>query len=256
MSRTAVKCALVVLVFASFELGLAPRPAQIFAQYIPQVPQKESLEYGISLLGIPAGMATMEANPLILPDGVTAIHYHTTARSNDFISFFFPVRNVVDSTVDRQTRLPRRVFFQRREGSRHEDFDITFDHQSQRVTVLKDGKKSILPIPAFTHDLLSCVYYLRQIPALVPGNSEFLTIHHDKKNYEVEVKVEEIEPLIGPWGRVETIRLLAIMPFRGIFLNEGNIQFWLTHDRNRVPVKMKSRVIVGTVEAVLEKGPL
>ena len=109
-----------------------------------------------------------------------------------------------------------------------------------------------MEIPAYTHDALSCLYYLRQMPTLLPGKSVFVTIHHDKKNYEVEVQVEAIETISGPWGNVEVIRLLAVMPFRGIFLNEGNIRLWLTNDFRRVPVKMKARVIVGSVEAVLE----
>lgn len=245
---------------ALFVLGLGfgglPSSANMLTTYTPQVPPTESLQFGISLLGIPAGIATMESNPLTLSDGVSAIQFHSTAQSNDFISFFFPVRNVVDSTVDAQTLLPRRLLFQRREGSRHEDFDVTFDHQAQQVMILKDGKQSSMSIPAHTHDGLSCLYYLRQMATLNPGKSVFVTIHHDKNNYEVEVQVEAIESVEGPWGEVDAIRLLAIMPFRGIFLNEGNIRFWLTNDVNRTPLKMEARVIVGSVKAVLKNGLL
>ena len=90
------------------------------------------------------------------------------------------------------------------------------------------------------------------MPNLVPGSSVYLNIHHDRKNYKVEVKIEAIESISGPWGEVETIRLLAIMPFRGIFLNEGNIRIWVTNAPERVPVKMEARVIVGSATAVLE----
>lgn len=113
-----------------------------------------------------------------------------------------------------------------------------------------------MAIPAHTHDGLSCLYYLRQMENFNLGESVFVTIHHDKNNYEVEVQVEAVERLEGPWGEMEAVRFLAIMPFSGIFLNEGNIRFWLTNDAYRVPLKMSAQVIVGSVEAVLENWPL
>ncbi len=230
--------------------------AQTWKDVQPSGPPSESLQYGISLLGIPAGIATLETVPLTLLDGLPAIQFNSRATSNDFISFFFPVNNVVNSTVDAQTMLPLHLFFQRREGKRHEDFDISFDQQSHQVTILKDGQQSSMAIPTHTHDGLSSLYYLRQMPRLDPGKSVFVTIHHDKNNYEVEVQVEAIERVEGPWGDVEAVRLLAIMPFSGIFLNEGNIHLWLTNDVNRVPLKMSAQVIVGSVEAILESWRL
>ena len=212
----------------------------------------EDFRYAISLWGIPAGHATMQTEELVDEDGRPARHLATTIRSNDFISVFFPVRNQVDSLVDPQTMLPRHLLFQRREGGRHERFDVTFDHVTYRVTVLKDGKASVHSIPSGTHDPLSCLYFLRTMPNLVPGSSVYLNIHHDRKNYKVEVKVEAVESISGPWGEVEATRLLAIMPFRGIFLNEGNIRLWLTNTPERVPVKMEARVIVGSATALIE----
>ena len=216
---------------------------------------EESLEYSISLLGIPAGTATMETYAQTLVNGLSVLQLNSTAKSNDFISLFFPVNNKVNSTVNARTLLPFHLLFQRREGTRQEDFDISFDHKAKQVTILKKGERRTMAIPEQTHDGLSCLYFLRRMTNLVPGRSVLLTIHHDKNNYEVEVQVEAIETVQGPWGEAEAIRLLAIMPFRGIFLNEGNIRFWLTNDVQRIPVKMEARVIVGSVKAVLENWP-
>jgi hypothetical protein len=53
----------------------------------------------------------------------------TTARSNKFLSRFFPVSNRVESTVDAQSLLPFQMVFQRREGKRQDDFATTFNRQ-------------------------------------------------------------------------------------------------------------------------------
>jgi hypothetical protein len=71
---------------------------------------------------------------------------------------------------------------------------------------------------------LSCLYFLRHISNLKPQRSLSLGIFHDKKYYDVIVKVEAIEVMKVTWGEKETIRVLVMMPFKGIFLNEGNIQ--------------------------------
>ena len=217
------------------------------------IKEDENYRYGISLWGIPAGHAYMKTEEVTDADGRPARRLVTTIRSNDFISVFFPVKNHVDSLVDAETLLPRRLLFERREGSRHEKFDVTFDRVINRVTVMKDGKSSVHDIPPGSHGPLSCLYFLRTMPNLEPGTSVYLDIHHDRKNYNVEVKVEAVEAVSGPWGEVEAIRLLAVMPFRGIFLNEGNIRIWITNTKERVPVMMEARVIVGSATALIEK---
>ncbi len=211
----------------------------------------EHHRYTISLWGIPAGKATMNVEELVSEDGQWLRRLVTTAQSNDFISFFFPVRNYAASLIDPRSLLPQRLFFQRREGNRHEEFDVTFDHVANQVRLLKDGKPSVHSIVPGTHDILSCLYFLRAMPDLDPGSSVQVNVHHDRKNYSVEVSVEDIEWIRGPWGTVEAIRLLARMPFRGIFLNEGHIRFWLTNTKDRIPVMMEARVIVGSVRALL-----
>ena len=65
------------------------------------------------------------------------------------------------------------------------------------------------------------------------------------------MRAEGIERVKGVEGDVEAIRLLVIMPFQGLFLNEGNIRVWITNDARRVPVLMKAKIIIGSVMARL-----
>lgn len=237
---------LALAVLCGLLVGLVLSPPVLAA------PVKERYDYAISVWGLPAGTATMRVEALPSTNGRARQRLVTTVRSNDFISLFFPVRNNVDSIVDSRTMLPQRLLFQRREGRRHEDFDVTFDHVTHQATVVKDGKSSVHSIVPGTHGPLSCFYFVRTLPALEPGSSVYVPIHHDRKNYRVEVQVEAVERVSGSWGDVEAIRLLAIMPFRGIFLNEGNIRFWLTNTKERIPVMMEARVLIGSVRAVID----
>jgi hypothetical protein len=174
-----------------------------------------------------------------------------TAQSNDFISAFYPVNNRVESLLDEQGNYPTRLFFKRREGKRKNDIEVLFDQVAHRATVTKDGATETMDIPPEAQDTLSCLYLFRTLHAGAAGSSSFINVFHDKKNYRLEARIEGKERLKGPLGEFDTIRVLVIMPFRGLFLNEGNIRVWLTDDAARVPVLMKAKVVIGSVTATL-----
>lgn len=214
----------------------------------------ERLTYDISWLNILAGTAVME----VLLDGTAGDRSRarliTTAQSRPAISKFFPVDNRVESEFDLRTQLPQHMVFHRHEGKNREDIEYTFHHAEGTVTAVRQGTTETVPIPAGTQDLISCLYYVRHQLPMTPGASLMLNVYHDKKNRPVEVRVENIETLEGTWGRVETAQVVVIMPFKGLFINKGNIRVWFTTDERRIPVRMKAKVIIGAITADLVNG--
>ena len=182
------------------------------------------------------------------------VKFITTAQSRPAITTFFPVDNRVESIVDPATLLPEHLTFKRREGKKKEDIKYTFHQTEGTVTTVKGGTTETLQIPPGTQDVISCLYYARSELSLQPGSSLTMNVHHDKKNHKVEVRVEGLEMVSGPWGKVETARVLVVMPFQGLFLNQGNIRVWFTNDDRRIPVRMKAKVIIGSIVADLVSG--
>jgi uncharacterized protein DUF3108 len=214
----------------------------------------ERLSYDLTWLNMRAGMATMSVQEQESYEGRPQIRLNFVARSSSVVTKLYPVDNRVASTVDVESFLPRHMTFARREGKRSNDFDYTFRHGEGLVTAVKDGKPAELPIPMDAQDAISCLYYVRKALPMVPGASLTMNVHHDNKNYKLEVRVEALEMLKGSWGKRQTARVLVIMPFQGIFLNEGNIRVWFSTDNRRVPVRMKAKVIVGSIIADLTEG--
>lgn len=235
--------------------ALADSVVPLKARAILPFERGESLGYSIYVWGLLAGSASMQVDNSASSDAKRRLRLLTTAKSNDFVSLFYPVNNLVDETIHPETFLPSHFIFYRNEGSRHDDYKVVFDYEAMLVTTVKNKNVSQLEISPSIYGPLSCLYFLRKYPSLIPGSSIFFGAHFDRKNYQVEVKVEAIDLLSGPWGEVETIRVLVVMPFRGIFLNKGNIKIWMTNDFNRVPIKMKSKMTIGSVEAVLQRWP-
>lgn len=214
----------------------------------------ERLAYDVTWLGMRAGIATMIVQEGHDERGRQQLTLSMTARSSPTVTKFYPVDNRGVSQVDLESFLPTHMTFARREGKRFNDFDYTFRHHEGLVTAVKDGKTDELAIPADAQDAMSCLYYVRKVLPFVPGASLSMTVHHDKKNYKMDVRVEALETVEGRWGKRETARVVVIMPFQGIFLNEGNIRVWFTTDEHRVPVRMKAKVVVGSIVAELTEG--
>ena len=214
----------------------------------------EQLTYDISWLYITAGTAVMTINGAGMDGERPLAKLITTAQSRPAITKFFPVDNWVESIVDPATLLPEHLTFKRREGKKKEDIEYRFHHKEGTVTAVKDGVTETSEIPPGTQDVISCLYFARSMLPLQPGATMTMNVYHDKKNRKLEVHVEEIETVSGPWGEVETARVLVGMPFQGLFLNQGNIRVWFTNDDRRIPVRMKAKVIIGSIVADLVSG--
>lgn len=211
----------------------------------------EHLTYDISWLNITAGTAVMTVGAVGEDGDRPLAKLITTAQSRPVITKFFPVDNRVESILDPATLLPEHLMFKRREGKKKEDIEYLFHQKEGEVTVVKGGMTERLQMAPGTHDVISCLYYARSALSLQPGASLTINVYHDKKNRKLDVQVEEIETISGSWGDVETARVLVVMPFQGIFLNKGNIRVWFTNDERRIPVRMKAKVIIGSIVADL-----
>jgi hypothetical protein len=214
----------------------------------------EQLTYEISWLNITAGTAVMGVSDAGTDGERPLAKLITTAQSRPVITKFFPVDNRVESIVDPATLLPEHLTFKRREGKKKEDIEYTFHQKEGRVTVVKGGTTETAEMPMGTQDVISCLYYARSTLSFQPGSSLTMNVYHDKKNRKLDVQVEGIETVSGPWGEVETVRVLVIMPFQGLFLNQGNIRVWFTNDDRRIPIRMKAKVIIGSIVADLVSG--
>lgn len=244
LSATACLLVLSVAAAAGDNVPISPPPFQV----------GERLTYDISWLNITAGTAVMEVVRLESDRGRPRARLVTTARSRPVITKFFPVDNRVESEFDLAALVPEHMTFRRREGKKKEDWDYTFHHNEGTVTAVGSGGSETLPIPPGTQDLISCLYYARAALSMRPGASLTMNIHHDKKNRSIEVRVEGIESVAGSWGKVDAARVLVVMPFQGLFLNQGNIRVWFTLDDRRIPVRMKAKVVIGSIVADLIDG--
>lgn len=215
----------------------------------------EKLVYDLTWTGIKAGTATLEI--INEKDSVRII---STARSNDFVSVFYPVNDRVESKIANTKAvpgvgLPQVYRIQLSEGKRRRDKEILFDHEKKEVTYINhlENEKKKFQIKHNTFDSLSSFYYVRTL-VLEVGKSVFIDIFDNKKLWNVEVQVIRKEKIETVLGKFDTIVIKPLMKSEGIFNRKGDLYIWLTDDAKRIPVQMKTQVAVGSITATLTGG--
>jgi hypothetical protein len=202
-----------------------------------------SVQYGL----VNAGEATLEVRNLAALDGKPCYRIVSDARTNDFFSKFFEVRDRYESYMDTTNLYSLRYEKHVREGKFKRDDVVDFDQIGHRA-VYKNKK---VPIPPRTQDVLSAMYYVRTLP-LEPGQSISIANHTDGKNYPLIVKVLGRERVKVDAGEFDCIVVEPILRGPGVFQQKGRLTVWLTDDQRRMPVLMKSKVVIGHVAAILK----
>ncbi|HMB71224.1 MAG TPA: DUF3108 domain-containing protein [bacterium] len=204
-----------------------------------------SLDYGI----INAGGATMEVVGSRRMLGRPCFDIRTEARSNGFFSKIYKVWDRAQTFVDKETVLPWRFEKHLREGGYHKDMVIKFDRRSHFARYENGEEVSISP---WAQDELSAFYYLRTLPLEV-GRDVFIDNHSNRKNYPLKVIVHRRETIEVEAGRFDCWVIEPVIREGGIFTAKGTLTIWLTADERRMPVQMKTKIVVGSITASLQE---
>lgn len=204
-----------------------------------------SIEYGL----IKAGSAWLEVAQMETYRGRRCYHLVSRAESNDFMSKIYKVRDRIDSLIDAEGLYSYRYKKRLREGGYNKDYDAAYDPANGKVKYT-DGKT--FDMAPWSKDALAAFYYVRFVPLEV-GQDVVIPHHSDQASGTIVVKVHRKESIEVPAGKFNCIVIEPVMASGGIFKSSGNLTIWVTDDARRVPVLMKSKIPVGSIDAVLQE---
>ena len=213
----------------------------------------ERFEFSVGYGMIKAGTAVMEIPEIVKFAGQKCYHIISTAQSNKFFSVFFKVNDKVESLMDVHELYSLRFDKHLQEGKFKADIFMLFD-QENHLAIYNNGQDTF-SVPAYVQDVLSAFYLIRTRELKV-GQSIFVDNHADKKNYPLEVKVLRKERIKVPAGTFDCVVVEPILRASGIFQQKGSLTVWLTDDQIKMPVLMKSKVVIGSISTELTKYKL
>lgn len=226
---------------------LTPFPTSAF-----NIPER--FEYDLTWTGVKAGTATLE-----ITRAGNDIKIVSTAQSAKWVSVFYTVDDRVESLLAKKSSLmfvgePVNYRLRIREGRHRRDKEVIFN-SGNKVTYIDhiNNEKLSFDVPSLIFDPLSSFYYLRTLK-LVVGEPVYVTIFDSKKVWNVEVQVLRKEKVTLSTGTVDTILIKPLMKSEGIFYKKGDIYIWMTDDEKRIPVKLRTKVAIGSINALLVGG--
>jgi hypothetical protein len=212
----------------------------------------ERATFRISYAHLLAGRATLRVTP---GDDPHSLRFVAEARSQGFFAWLLRYR-VEDRTValwDSATGCSRGIEKHLREGRAVRDQRVTFGGDGAAWVEDPKIRERRFPVAPCVLDVLSAFFVTRVRGVPEAGPLE-LPVFDNGKHYTLGIRFVGRERLDLPLGK--NVATLVIEPQlvegTGLFVKKGRLRIWLTDDARRIPVRLSSRVPIGSVTAELE----
>lgn len=179
--------------------------------------------------------------------------YAVVTTEDSVLNTIYPVRDIHLTRVEGAERLPYMYEVWQKEGYNYQAHRLTeYDQERGEIRYTKNKKKPVVyAIESPVHNEFSA-FFASRVMVYSLGRSFLVPTFADKRRSEVEVKVAAKDRLeqtvLGP---VDTFRVSPILKFKGLYDKRGDTTIWYTADECRVPVKITSKLKIGSVTATL-----
>jgi len=229
----------------------------VFAQQANSKPYKDGewLQYKMSYSGfLKAGTATLELKETEL-NGKKVFHAKGFGKTSSVIGWFFKVRDTYESYFDAESTKP--YLFKRDvyEGGHTITRDTKFDYAKNLATVEDYKHKTVKEFEiGDVQDMISSFYYLRNTntDTLKVGQELDLDMFFDSKTFPFKLKFLGKEVLRTRFGKIRTLKFRPLVQAGRVFKESESVTIWVTADANKVPIKLKASLAVGSLRAELK----
>ncbi|MBC8205121.1 DUF3108 domain-containing protein [bacterium] len=210
-------------------------------------------EFSIDYKFINAGTAVMSIDTVTDVSGFLCYQMISRVSSNKTFDIIFKVRDYIETDIDVKGIFTRKFVKKLNEGHYKDDKVVYYEHEQGKAHLVSKGRyKKSTSIPGCVQDILSALFYVRTLD-FNPGDTLSINLHDIDKNYPLKVKVRRRENVEVPAGKFDCIVLEPFLESEGMFKSEGSINLWLTDDKYKIPVLMKTSILIGTIDARLQK---
>jgi hypothetical protein len=180
--------------------------------------------------------------------------YGATYKSYDWI---FKVRDHYQSYLDKEVLRPLWYSCKTYEGGYEADQKYYFNPEKNTATLYTQNsdrpyRKDTLNLKPCTFDVLSLIYYARNIDfsGVKVGDSVPVVAILDTSAYNLYIRYLGKEVIELKDGRkYRCIKFSALLVEGTIFKGGEDLYGWVTDDKNRIPILVEAKILVGSVKA-------
>jgi hypothetical protein len=215
----------------------------------------EWLRYRMSYSGfLKAGTAVLELKKEQL-NNKEVLHAVGKGKTTGMVSWFFKVRDQYESYFTPNHIKPQLFKRNINEGGYKKKRNTTFNYNNKTAYVqdfLKQ-KDSIISI-GNPQDMISAFYYLRNYDtkSMKKGEEIEIDMFFNYKTYPFKLRFLGYETIRTKFGKIKTQKFRPIVQAGRVFKEKESVTVWVTMDDNKIPIKIKASLAVGSLRAELD----
>lgn len=209
----------------------------------------EKLTFDVNYGFVTAGTAVMEIPKMKRISGRDAYYISFKVNSVSTFDSFYKVRDRYITYMDKEGLFPWRFEQHLREGGYSRDFSAFFDQRRGKAKT----RQGEYEIPRYVNDIVSAFYFFRALDYSDKKVGDYFMLENFYKDkvYPLKVVYRGEETVTVDAGTFKCIMVEPIIEEGGLFKSEGTIVVWLTKDKLRIPVKVKTKILIGSIDAEL-----
>ncbi len=180
-------------------------------------------------------------------EGEKAYHSRMLAKTTGLTDRLYKVRDEYQAIFDPNSILPHKSIRDISEGKYKKYNVVYYDYDSLQVTNIKG---EVFEVPPDIRDMVSVFHLVRnadfenmKYDHIIKFNTFF-----DNELFPFDMRYRGTEMVKTRLGKFECIKLVPYVEPGRIFNSEDDMTVWLSADRNRVPIRVKFDLKVGSVK--------
>ena len=213
---------------------------------------KFRIHYGV----VTAGYATLEVKEATR-DNKKVYRAIGKGYTTGMSKWFFKVDDTYESYFDKATNKPYQFVRKVNEGGYTKDQEGFFN-QDKNSILLKDYKnktEKTFPVTENVQDILSTFYFLRNHPnidKLKVGESIMVDMFFDDETFKFKLKYIGKEDLKTKFGIIPSMIFRPLVQSGRVFKEQESLTVWISDDENKLPIRIKASLAVGSLKADLD----
>ena len=213
---------------------------------------KFRVHYGL----INAGYATLEIKDAVRNNKKV---YHAIGKgyTTGMSRFFFKVDDTYESYFDKITNKPYQFVRKIDEGGYTKNQEGFFNQDVNNVLIkdYKNNKEKTFSVTENIQDIISTFYFLRNHPnvdKLKVGESIVVDMFFDDETFKFKLKFIGKEDIKTKFGTVSSMIFRPLVQSGRVFKEEESLTVWISDDENKIPLRIKASLAVGSIKADLD----
>ncbi len=213
---------------------------------------KFRIHYGL----VTAGYATLEVKEAT-KNNKKVFHAIGRGYTTGMSKWFFKVDDNYESYFDKVTGKPYHYVRKIDEGGYTKNQEGFFNQDKNTILVkdYKNDTNKTFTTPENVQDIVSTFYYLRNHPnvdKLKVGESIAIDMFFDDETTKFKLKFIGREDLDTKFGTVPCMIFRPLVQSRRVFKEQESLTVWISDDDNKLPLRIKASLAVGSLKADLE----